>query len=185
MSREREWGRKQILHSPDFRAVAIQVIEPLLDKIPLALVGGLAVSHYVNPPVTVDIDLLTIGTVKSIQAELVPFIHQGWQIQPLWFPHRQKGLPRNGVKLIQREPYSAEIDFIATNSDKFLTEAVESAVPVKLHGIGLPIITIENLIVMKALAGREKDLDDIKLMFELKGSEIDQTYVNNKIDELE
>jgi hypothetical protein len=180
----RQWRAKQVMQSSNFnKAAGFVVCEMANANIPYCLVGGLAVGYYSNPPVTPDMDFLLSLDIDAIE-ELV-HNYRGWHTQPIWFPNRhQKGLPRRGVKLIKKAPFEAEVDLISTGGDRFLELVVKNAVPVRIsQSLFLPIVSAEDLVVMKTLAAREKDADDVKFMYEHR-SEMDRKYIDKWMKKL-
>lgn len=54
-----------------------------------------------------------------------------------------------------------------------------------LEGVRVPIATVEDLVTMKILAGRPKDLDDAKAMLRARSEEIDLGHVRRMLQLLE
>ena len=54
-----------------------------------------------------------------------------------------------------------------------------------LEGVRVPIATVEDLVTMKILAGRPKDLDDAKSMLRARSEEIDLDHVRRMLQLLE
>ena len=54
-----------------------------------------------------------------------------------------------------------------------------------LEGVRVPIATVEDLVTMKILAGRPKDLDDAKGMLRARSEEIDLDHVRRMLELLE
>ena len=54
-----------------------------------------------------------------------------------------------------------------------------------LEGVRVPIATVEDLVTMKILAGRPKDLDDAKGMLRARSEEIDLDHVRRMLQLLE
>ena len=54
-----------------------------------------------------------------------------------------------------------------------------------LEGVRVPIATVEDLVTMKILAGRPKDLDDAKGMLRARSEEIDLEHVRRMLQLLE
>ena len=183
---ERKWARQQYLSSADFRET-IEEFRPLLDTFPYALIGGLAVSYYVNPPVTVDVDFLIEAEPAEMLDAVRSFKAKGWSVGKMFFTDNRKGFPKNGLSLRRefKAPYSI-VDFLVTGKDEYLISVVERAEQVEVQrGVPLSVIKVEDLMILKSLAGREKDIEDvIVLTSELEGR-FDEEYVNTKIRELE
>jgi hypothetical protein len=155
---ERMWTRKKILKSPMFLRT-LQEITVALNKAKVkhALIGGLAVAYHANPPVTIDADFL-VDTENMDVLELL-FRGLGWGVFPVVFRRgNQRGFPKYGWAL--RRKGSTDIDVISTSGDAYLKKVVSEAVVVSLKGIRVPMVTAEDLIVMKTLVGRDKDVED-------------------------
>ncbi len=179
----RKYARKNILSSDAFIATAKEIVSNFPDG-SWAMVGGLAVSHYSNPPVTVDVDIVFNDQLYNINPVLSMMRQCGWTSRPLHFPHRQKGLPRKGVALDCNSPASV-VDILFTGKDKFLQKIVRDHGIASRSGVDIPIVTAENLIIMKSLVGRDKDLDDIADMYRTLGDKLDENYIQKTLDRLE
>lgn len=177
----RVWQAKRVLAGPEFAAVARDV-PLLLADYSYCLVGGLAVGFHANPPVTVDIDILVCADADGLRN--IAYSVTEWRVQPLWFMSRQKGLPRSGVKLIRNVDYSAQVDLIATGKDDFLRSVVEHSRKVNVADkVMFPVCTVEDLIVMKVLVGRDKDMEDVSELYDVCAG-LDKGYIERLIDEL-
>ena len=181
---DRLWVNKEVLLGDVFKSVVREVINPMRTRFSMALIGGLAVAHYANPPATVDIDLLVdVESVDPLAHELEVFL-ETWEVRPLWFSHSQKGLPRRGLRLARKDP-AADVDFIVTGKDSYLKQAVQKSRVVFVQpGIDIPVICAEDLIVMKALVGRDKDLSDIDALYSALKGKLDVKYIENWIESL-
>jgi hypothetical protein len=62
--------------------------------------------------------------------------------------------------LVQHEPSGIDVD-VSLGNLAFEEEAITRAAHVKFAGLTVPLSTPEDLIIMKAVAGREQDLLDI------------------------
>lgn len=131
--------------------------------VPHVLIGGIAVSQLSQPRATADIDLLVMldndAQIDALQREAgscgfaprirdaVPFARQ------------------NRVLLLRHAATGIAVD-LALGSLPFEKELVERSA---LHAVGdlqLPLPTVEDLIVLKAVAHRERDLQDIRMLVE-------------------
>lgn len=176
---ERVWSRKKILENAVFLKT-LREVTASLDRlhVPYALIGGLAVAYHANPPVTIDADFL-VDTDNMDILEIL-FNGEGWRVVPLIFATRQRGFPKYGWAL--RKKGRTNIDIISTSQDAYLSKVVHSAAPVTLGGVRVPMVTAEDLIVMKTLVGRDKDIDDtIALRLKMK---VDEKYIKKTLDSL-
>lgn len=181
---ERKRTRRRILQEPGFRETAKQVFD-LLEGHRGALIGGLAVSWYANPPVTPDVDFLSDIPYEKLRSRGEKLSMQKWDVFPLAFVHRQRGLPQRGVGFEKAYPYIS-IDILLTGEDTYLLQVLTRAKLVDIQpGFSLPIVTAEDLVVMKTLVGRDKDFEDIKELRMALSGKLDEEYVYRTLEELE
>jgi len=64
-------------------------------------------------------------------------------------------------------------------------EFVEASQIVDVAGVTVPVIAPEDLIVTKVLAGRAKDLDDVRGIVAVQGEELDVSRIRRRLRELE
>lgn len=177
---ERIWSRKQILKNAMFLKT-VREVTAALNKLNVnyAMIGGLAVAYHANPPVTIDADFL-VDTDNMDPLEVL-FLGVGWKLAPLIFMNKQRGFPKYGFA--GRKAGRTDIDLISTSQDKYLSKVTRQAKPADLSGITVPMVTVEDLIVMKTLVGREKDLDDAtELRLSVK---VDEQYIRRTLRELD
>jgi predicted nucleotidyltransferase len=176
---ERIWSRKKILESAIFLKTLREITGALNHAdVRYALIGGLAVAYHANPPVTIDADFL-VDTDNMDILEIL-FRGEGWEVYPLIFATKQRGFPKYGWAL--RKKGRTDIDIISTSRDRYLSRVVSGAIPTSLGGVRVPMVTAEDLIVMKTLVGREKDLDDATaLRMKMK---VDEKYIRKTLDGL-
>ena len=62
---------------------------------------------------------------------------------------------------------------------------LDRAVPVDVAGTTVPFISPEDLIVTKLLAGREKDIDDVRGVLAERGSALDESRIRTTLRMLE
>src|SRR5262249_36850643 len=68
---------------------------------------------------------------------------------------------RNRVLLVNHEPTGIEVD-LSLAALPFEQEALARAEVFQIQGVAVPLPTAEDLIIMKAVANRERDLVDIR-----------------------
>ncbi len=181
--RARKYARTKILQSKQFIETA-RLISGLLHKRCWALIGGLAVAHHANPPVTVDVDILVDDNAICADALTEALLRRGWRKHPLYFPSRLKGLPKNGIAFEKGRRPIVMIDVLFTGKDKFLTGAVKNSDSMKVDGFSIPVIGAEDLIIMKSLANRDKDHDDIAEIYRAIGDRLDDSYISRTLEDL-
>lgn len=133
-------------------------------RIAHALIGGLAVAAWGAPRATEDIDLLADAAPSP---ELDASLRQAG-FEPEW----RRGGPEDPVPLLLRLRQAAggpEVDVICATrrwQHEILQRAVRIRVP---DGPELPVAAVEDLIVLKLLAGGPRDVADVADLLERSG----------------
>jgi predicted nucleotidyltransferase len=122
------------------------------------IIGGVAASILGRPRVTRDVDALVLIDEKDWDGFLTAGSKFGFVARitnPLDFARKAK------VLLVRHEPSGIDVD-ITFGTLPFEKEAITNAVWVDIRGVRLPLPTAEDLIIMKAVAHRPRDLADIE-----------------------
>lgn len=148
---------------------ASQVLEAR--GIRFAVIGGLAVSLRGQPRMTVDVDLVVLADIdQAIQLvrelEATPF-------EPL-FSGVEEVIARAYILPLRHRTTGIRVD-VSIGMSGFERQAVGRAVPVAIGDLSVPVVAIEDLLVMKALAGRPQDEQDIRGLIAANGDAIDWT----------
>jgi len=128
-----------------------------------ALIGGLAVAAWGAPRATDDVDLLAEVTPSpELNAAL-----RGAGFETEW----RRGDPDDPIPLLLRLRSAAgpEIDVICATRDwerEMLNRSISVRIP---SGLEAPVIAIEDLIVLKLMAGGPHDLADVADLLERSG----------------
>jgi hypothetical protein len=136
------------------------------------VIGGQAVLYYGEPRLTKDIDI-TLGItveesiqvfkiIKSLKLRIITK-------QPLAFARRTMILP------VQEKSTGIRIDFIFSFSP-YERQAIRNAKTVKIRGVAVKIASLEDVVVHKIIAGRARDIDDVKSII-LKNRKYNQPYI--------
>ena len=122
-----------------------------------ALIGGLAVSLRGQPRMTVDVDLVVLATVE----EALQLVHEldSTCFAPL-FPGVEEVVTKSFILPLRHRSTGIRVD-LAIGVSGFEQQAVTRATPVAIGDTQIPVVSIEDLLVMKALAGRPQDDQDI------------------------
>ncbi|GMQ89837.1 MAG: hypothetical protein BMS9Abin10_0172 [Gammaproteobacteria bacterium] len=129
---------------------------------PGVIIGGVAASLLGRPRVTRDIDAL----VMLDEAEWMRFLTLGQRFG--FEPRRPDAIDfarQVRVLLVQHAPSGIDID-IVFGALPFEEEVVANAISVDVAGIRLSLPTPEDLIIMKAVAHRPRDLGDIEAVLD-------------------
>jgi hypothetical protein len=121
------------------------------------IVGGVAVSLTVEARFTKDVDALLLDEHLDIPALIETAKEVGLTPKPsdpLEFAHRYRVLP------LLHEDSGFGVDIVLA-SLPFEKEAIDRAGLVRVEDRPIPIATPEDLIIMKAVAGRPQDWADV------------------------
>lgn len=124
-----------------------------------ALIGGLALSAWIRPRTTRDVDLVVIVSQNINWADLVSFIQT--RLQKKVSVH--KATPRMTIQ----EKFSfmsghIQVDIIGTGGFDMAADAIKNAVIANVFGKNLKVATPEYLILLKLLPLSDQDIIDIK-----------------------
>lgn len=123
-----------------------------------ALIGGLAVSLRGQPRMTVDVDLVILADVDQalqLAQELgsTPF--------ETLFPGVEEVVSRSYILPLRHRATGIRVD-LAIGISGFEQRAVARATTITIGDVCVPVVAVEDLLVMKALAGRPQDEEDIR-----------------------
>ncbi len=127
-----------------------------------AVIGGVAAAIHGSPRTTRDVDAVMLLD----EDELGKFIKSGEDFG--FFPRISQMASfakRSRVLLFRHEPSQVAID-ISIVTLPFEEEAVARAKRKKIGSVFVPLITPEDLIVMKMLAHRPRDFADVEAILE-------------------
>lgn len=122
------------------------------------VIGGLAVALLGRPRVTRDVDAL----VWLAEDRWAAFLDAGKAFG--FLPRQPDALAfarEARVLLVRHQPTGIDVD-VALGCLPFEEEAVARARVVQVAGVSVPLPTPEDLVIMKAVAHRERDLLDIE-----------------------
>jgi predicted nucleotidyltransferase len=142
-----------------FRA-AIESVQRLLHKSNDrgVIIGGIAVGFLGRPRFTADVDAVFLLSTKDISQFLR--LAQAEDIFPR-IPDADQFAQKNRVLLMRHNPTETDID-ISLGILPFEEEMVERGSTRMFADLSIRLPTPEDLIIMKAIAHRPKDLVDIR-----------------------
>lgn len=144
------------------------------------IIGGLAVQHWGEPRFTRDVDV-TLITGFGGEKEYISALVQEYQAR---IPNVEQFAIQNRVLLLQTRD-EIGID-IALGAFAFEELVVERAMSAEIaHGVYLRICTAEDLIVLKAIAGRLQDWHDVRMILGRQQDKLDWTYIESNIRALQ
>jgi hypothetical protein len=128
------------------------------EKIPGVIIGRIAASVLGRPRLTWDIDALAILPEDEWQRVVDSSARYGIEARiddALEFARRSR------VLLLRHVASGIDLDITFGGLD-FEKSAVEKASDLEIAGIAIRLPRVEDLLVMKSVAGRPKDLEDIR-----------------------
>lgn len=142
-------------------------------RMKLAFMGGIAVSVYGTPRATYDID--AVALVEELK------------IEPLLSALRRKGFycdEKRPIKTIQGKPFitliysksKVYVDLFLAR-DEFQLQVFSRARKIRLNRMKVNIVSPEDLILIKLQSGRERDLDDVRIILSENASKLDLDYL--------
>lgn len=161
----------------------LSLIARVLDthRIPYMLVGGQAVLFYGEARLTADVDV-TLGLGPGDLAIVLDAAKaaglQARVASPEDFVKQNLVLPCE-----QLSSARIRVDFIFSLTP-FERQAIERARVVTLEGTAVRYATAEDLTILKVLAGRPRDLEDVRSIL-LKQPQIDVAYIRRWLRELQ
>ncbi|MFH0774710.1 MAG: nucleotidyltransferase [bacterium] len=162
----------------DIIAKILKITQKL--QIPIMFMGGIATSIWAEPRATYDID----GVVDVIDMEkfLKELSKEGFTYD--------KNKP---IKLIQNLPfitlgysikgYEVYVDLFLSKT-KYVKESLIKKQEVNVSGITIPVISPDDLILYKLLAGRNRDIEDVRQILSICKDRLDMKYIKKWASEL-
>ncbi|WP_182871405.1 DUF6036 family nucleotidyltransferase [Rhodopirellula sp. JC639] len=137
-----------------------------------ALIGGLAASIRGRIRATEDIDLIALCNLDDALDLVESLGNCGFS--PLLENYEQVARSALLIPVIDRSS-GIQLD-LAIGLSGFEKDIVERADPMIFEGHEIFVATPEDLVVLKTLAGRARDLDDVKGIVEVLGERFDWQY---------
>lgn len=147
--------------------------------VPVVVIGGIAVSILSKPRTTKDIDFIAWLPDHESWSE---FLMSGsrFGIIPR-IPNALQFALQSRVLLLRHVASGVPID-VSMGALPFEENAVKRAVPTSIGDFQLPVPTPEDLIIMKAIAHRPRDLADIESILAAHAS-IDENWIRATVKE--
>jgi hypothetical protein len=154
----------------------------LLDRLgsPAMVIGGLAVAVRGRPRMTRDADV-TIGLDKSELPQVLAAVGDTGFAPRTADP--ESFVAETGVLPLSRRSDGWEVDLIFAGSP-YEHEAIARASRQELQGVSLPVISAEDLVIHKLVAGRPRDIDDAEAVIARQGERFDRAFVRELLSGL-
>jgi len=153
---------------------ALSALKRILDaeSIDWVLIGAVAANRYRQTArMTGDIDLLLSGVGQSLANLQAAFEASGWNV----FRADAAG----ELLRLTHEKYGVADLIIA--GTKYQQLALSRAIVESVHEEGIKVLTVEDVIIHKLIAGRFQDLADIEAILDTEIG-LDEAYLNEWID---
>jgi hypothetical protein len=149
---------------------------PALDG-PVMVIGGIAAIARGVPRQTVDID----ATIDGDGVDLERMVHTlaSFEIVPR-IPNAVEFARQHLVLLLEHAPTSTGID-LSLGWLPFEREAIARATPVEIASAVLPVAQLADLVVLKAIAWRDRDRGDIERLLRAHGNELDLDWIRSAV----
>ena len=159
---------------------ALLALASLLERehVPYMVIGGLANAVWGEPRATLDIDV-TVWVEEAGVAGTVDVLSKAFRAlagDPLTFVRESRVLPlesEHGVRLD-----------VVFGLLPFERDAIVRAVPIEIAGTPVRVCTPEDLILMKIISDRERDLADAEGVTLRRIRDLDLAYLEPRIREL-
>ena len=142
--------------------------------------GAQAVVAYGVPRLSADVDV-TLALVPDAPEHFARDMHAAGfslRVSDPDFVRRTRVMP------FVHEATGMPLDVVLAGSgleDEFL----ERAIPTDIGGTRVPVIELSDLIIAKVLAGRPKDVDDARALWQLHGRDVDAQRIRHILELLE
>lgn len=143
------------------------------ERISFAIIGGIAATFRGEARFTADVDVV-IGVSLDEALQLLGRL-PGSNFQPL-FPGVEEVLRASFLLPLRHSVTQVSVD-IAIGLSGFEQQAISRATEVVLPNCQIPVVSAEDLILMKLLAGRPRDTDDVRNIMLRQGPALDWNYL--------
>lgn len=155
---------------------ALIAVHEVLDrtKVPHALCGGLAANLYREEVrATADVDLAVAVTPIRVVELVRTFSDAGWKVEPYWRQSEQLRLTRDDLP---------RVDCIVATTD-YERAAIDRSVPAEIERHEIPVLTAEDLIIFKLMAGRARDYEAVAAIINARGTQLDVDYITGWLEQ--
>jgi hypothetical protein len=124
------------------------------------IIGGIAASLLGQPRLTADLDAVIILSTDDLPKLIEAAAHEGMTAR---IPDAEAFARKNRVLLLKHVNSGINVD-ISLGNLPFETEMIERGQEISVGSLHVRLPTPEDLIIMKAVAHRSKDMADIQAM---------------------
>jgi Nucleotidyl transferase AbiEii toxin, Type IV TA system len=157
---------------------ALVEIASFLDEMqwPYMLIGGLAMALWGEPRATLDVDV-SVWVEPEAFEDAVRKIGASFRTVPdaLEFAPRSRVVPRETSQSVRGDLVLGALP----QERNLISRARERAV----GGVPIRVASVEDLILMKLISERQKDLDDATRLLRRYGSTLDTAYLEPELQQ--
>ncbi len=157
---------------------ALLAVEEILRKarIPYALCGGLAANLYREEVrATSDVDFATVMGPAQVVEVVGTFERAGWSSAAYWQRGEQLKLSRDDMP---------RVDCIIATTD-YERAAIGRAAAARIEGREVRVLTPEDLIVFKLMAGRARDYEAVAAIINARRRRLDVGYIQGWLEQFD
>ena len=151
-----------------FRDV-VRVLEH--DQIPYLIIGGVAQAVIGEPRMTQDVDCIVAVQTDQIAGLLNSLAAEGFEADPKIIRER---VDSTGTFSVQRGRWHVDVILAST---EFEQSAFKRAQRIRLYDLDVNLPTPEDLILLKLVPGRDKDLLDVRTVMMRHRQQLDVSYL--------
>ena len=150
------------------------------DGIIFALAGGFAFSIHIIPRATTDIDFIVFTkdslhlveqSIKKVFPDLIAHKHPiKAGIFDVW-------------RFVGIDNEETIIDIMLSRDDVFAEKVVTRISYLNYNNAKIPIVSIEDIYIMKKKSIRHQDIHDCKMIEEIQGESLDWSYIRQWTDD--
>ncbi len=164
-----------------FDKILCEIAQALQDQqIDYMIIGGQAALKYGVTRFTQDIDV-TLGVGVEHYQQIEKMLSAKNYIIRIGDP--ESFVKRTMVLPVQDKKTGINIDFIFSFST-FEKQALSRSIPVQINNIPVRYVSLEDLLIHKIIAGRPRDLEDVKSII-LHNPKFDYNYIENWLKEFD
>lgn len=150
-------------------------------RIPWYLFGAQAAIVYGVARLTADVDVTVQAPANRPMAEWIATL-EAHRFQPRF--RDPAFLAQSRVLPLVHDPTALPVDLVLAGpglEEEFLARARR----LPIDGVIVPVVDVSDLVILKILAARPKDLDDVAALLRVQGEGIDDTRVRQVLTMLE
>lgn len=147
--------------------------------IPYMIIGGYAVLYHGEARFTEDIDIV-IGVDTDELEKIIGIIESDFKVRT---EKVEEFVSQTNVLPLKEIESGIKVDIIFSFIE-FEREAIRNAEVAKIEKAEVRIVSVNDLVIYKLLAGRAKDIDDAKSIIQINNTKIDKGRIDRVVEEM-